>query len=1663
MPNNADQSHVDLADELTRLRRENEMLRVGAPDWASPLRDLRDYGPFYIAAATQELFEDFRYSADRPRRILFGLCELVEAAARFLALVAIADLSAANEGKAPDWISEAARTHLLRPQFGNWLALIRTIAEKGTPSAFPEFRSIHEALARIVPQVSLSNPQKEELSLLEVRNSIAHGSGGSSKRVAALIDLWGPRVRDLFLSLPLSNLELWARGRGDCFLMRGPDPNGLKMAAPSAVDAVLTENGMVLRRYINSDEKLVPLRPFGRFAEGAIRAADRADPVHLYPQLYARRGEVGILYSLFGDPNSLQMEIAGDSFEVLSVMFDRVLQKVVSADARVGIRGYEDQIERDAKNLLGRAAEKNILWNAIADLQAHPQGVISLTGAAGIGKSMLVADLFAKLREELEDQTKRGISRQIVLAYRFIDGDRGCAPAPFLEWLIARLAAAIESETKKDASGSANTLRRQAEELLSKHDFDRIVLILDGVDELTRREQPFALEILHLFEALPKLLTVVSCRPEYGLPELLDEIQAVPVFKDHLPGMSKRDIRELLDRWVSRLGKTLVKTDQETDGDNLDVKNAFVEAIERRAQGLPIYVKLVAEDCQKNRYFIDGRWKIDDLPESVYAYFEILAVRGALSDRVAYGPFVGALLAAAQEPLSAAEIVALLARDVGADAVRDASAKANLTESAWLAQLTGGILLDLGGLLRSGLGIDLLPRYALFHDELKTFVLNSPALGASVAKVREILAAGARQPDGDAATPYLYRNGIVHLLQVRQAEKALGLLCDVHYQIDRLRVLAPHGGDGGIRADWDRVMRAGAEPTRDQTDWQIFWATDGAYLFPEPDADGPRDFIECALTYAPDTTVGAAIGSIDISRCQPLITFEKALRGPGQKVATLSGHTGRIIEVRELSNGHILSWSKDGTLRLWLSTGQPAAKPISVPISMNGEVGAIELSGERILSWSDGKTKIDADPRHDWLMTADEKRARERMGRPLFSNGALRIWTLDGEPVGRTMVADGKFDGAIELAGGEVLSWRTTDVGHGQDYRNAALYRWNSAGDLVRRTVLQQSVYSGGRSNSAGDLVRRKEGGAFGLSGDRLLTWRGEELIIWDANGRELGRRLHGHTGAVSGAIELRDGRILSFANDRTVRLWSHIGEPIGTPIDTSAVMEVVNTIGPTIRGSENYFYRFVEGAIELADNRILLWAPEWAQIRDDNGQLLHQTICQDLISRKSTRPDMRIKAAGPLKKGFLLCLETDYHRYGVIIAFDRDFHETQRHEMDSNTGIDGAVELSDGRILYWTHDCLIHIWDRERERYEHQKRWRATARDLVTEGGKRGWRASKETMAWVERLTRETVAALVRVDAASVASAVRTVGRRGLSRAGEDIRSFIRSSRVGVSNLLPSRVGVSDLLRGGDGFTAHTTGLVGRRLLKRARAVASYWFTQKGTVPDVLFLHRAENIKYQSPYIKTCELSNKRFLSWGVSDGLRLWSRYGEPLGPVLEQEGCGAIEVVGDRFLSWNSEGGFRLWTLDGNPIGETVPAHSKSVTQVIRLMDGHLLSLSFDGTLRLWNKDGALIGEPMRGHRGNVDGAIQLADGRLLSWSWDRTLRIWTRDGHPISRHLFWYGTPWGEARRSPGDNVLTLVFLVDGHWIQCTDQFGPLYGLPYGNLKFLRAESVVSATH
>ncbi len=135
----------------------------------------------------------------------------------------------------------------------------------------------------------------------------------------------------------------------------------------------------------------------------------------------------------------------------------------------------------------------------------------------------------------------------------------------------------------------------------------------------------------------------------------------------------------------------------------------------------------------------------------------------------------------------------------------------------------------------------------------------------------------------------------------------------------------------------------------------------------------------------------------------------------GGMLVRLMKHGILLMGVKELSNGNILTWDRDNTLRIWRSDG----RLIHILTGHQDYIlGVIGLQNDRILSWD--------------------------------SYGLTQLWDSDGRLI-RTLheahpnrVVVGCIKGAIELTNGHILSWY---------HKHKVLQLWDANGTKLAELV----------------------------------------------------------------------------------------------------------------------------------------------------------------------------------------------------------------------------------------------------------------------------------------------------------------------------------------------------------------------------------------------------------------------------------------------------------------------------------------------------------------------------------------------------------------------------------------------------------------------------------
>lgn len=834
--------------------------------------------------------------------------------------------------------------------------------------------------------------------------------------------------------------------------------------------------------------------------------------------------------------------------------------------------------------------------------------------------------------------------------------------------------------------------------------------------------------------------------------------------------------------------------------------------------------------------------------------------------------------------------------------------------------------------------------------------------------------------------------------------------------------------------DWAEDFRRASqgEKSRDYQLWESFVKTNVNILRRGND-DWPSNkiLLQLAIEHADDSpaTIEAEKFLAD-DKCD-WAWLRRELRvdhsGVSNCVAVFDGHNSVVNGAQMLADGRILSWSDDGTLRIWDMESGTCLK------TMEGHIysvtGALQVSDGQILSWSE-RSAVDNSFRL-WSSNGEPLRAMEGLercvegaqqltdGRLLSWSGdnSLRLWSQEGVPIRVMAGHTSSVTGVQHLPDGRLLSWSTDNT----------LTLWSSEGESLR--VMEEHTdevngvlqLSGGQFlswskdntlrlwNSDGELLKVLEGhtdvvkGALLLPEERLLTWSEDSTLrLWTSDGEQL-KIFEGHDLSVDGALPLADGRILSWSGDTTLRLWNSDGEQlkilVGHRDNVNGVLLLPDgrflswSDDRTIRlwNTDGEFIKYllghsdnICGVLQASEQRFLSWSKDntlrfW-QLDGEYSELVgHYFPVEGFLSM----PNGRFLSWTATHEFWYLLWNNDGKLFKVL-----DEHTSY---------INGALQLSDGRFLSWSWDSTLRIWNSDGESLKVLEGHKDVVDGvlLLPDGHFLSWSYDSTLRLW--------------------------------SAEGELIRVLEgHTSSVYGAQLLPDGCILS--------WEAHLLRL---------------W---SHTGEELLVLENGHTL---GSIIKNAkQLSDGRFLSWDDSS-LILWSKNGE----ILKEFSAENFLLLPDgRLLTWDMFG----WTVDfWSPYGElltTLENNPNLLLGALHLSNGRFLAWFDDYSLRLLNYNLDTI-NIMAGHTDNIDGALLLHDGRLLSWAQDHTIRLWSATGEPIKSYhrseLLKFGPEvWMDLlppdQQTPIDGISSYRTVVS-------------IGSSYNHLLFWQAQSKCTARH
>jgi len=506
--------------------------------------------PSILALPLEEYLEE-----PDPVLKLWHACDVVELTLRMMVTIGLADLR--REGELPKEILGEIRSRIEEPTLGKWQGLAMAVAK-----IIPKKDSVVPELAGLVNDVFvplLDGPRGQripETSFSALRNQLAHG-GGVTKGVAKrLLAVWQPKFKESISKMSwLGELTLViSEGKGEIGALRGPSKK-MRPYVPGSEDVStalqkLFEHGDEVA--LVRENTVLPLWPLTLYGLPKIPDPDAQPSRAAAPQIYVRRGEVRLHFTPVGSDEVCQSEADETALDAFLKLFRWNEKEEQQKTMAYEVRGFEMDINKDASRLIGRVNELDVIRKALTSAN---EGVLWLTGAAGIGKSYMVARIAAEFTEVPPKNT-------LVLSYRFKAGDDRCTRDQFIRFAIERLktlddlASVEETDEQKLKKRKQENPVDELKEFLELLGDNRVLFILDGMDEIAERDSIFA-EDIPLGLSYSGVTWLCAGRPERGLPEAFSPERSRHLFPEGVPPLNTEDIRTML---LEKIGPLREKT-----------------------------------------------------------------------------------------------------------------------------------------------------------------------------------------------------------------------------------------------------------------------------------------------------------------------------------------------------------------------------------------------------------------------------------------------------------------------------------------------------------------------------------------------------------------------------------------------------------------------------------------------------------------------------------------------------------------------------------------------------------------------------------------------------------------------------------------------------------------------------------------------------------------------------------------------------------------------------------------------------------------------------------------------------------------------------------------------------------------------------------------------
>lgn len=474
---------------------------------------------------------------------------------------------------------------------------------------------------------------------------------------------------------------------------------------------------------------------------------------------------------------------------------------------------------------------------------------------------------------------------------------------------------------------------------------------------------------------------------------------------------------------------------------------------------------------------------------------------------------------------------------------------------------------------------------------------------------------------------------------------------------------------------------------------------------------------------------------------------------------------------------------------------------------------------------------------------------------------------------------------------------------------------------------------------------------------------------------------LEGHSGSVNGVKILEEGRILSYSDDKTLRLWDNKGNLL-------KVLEEHKD--------------FINGTIELNNGKILSWSNYSIILWDKSGQFIsifneHEGV---IVETKKLESEL-----------FFSWSDMDGSLHLIFW--------TQDGEIRKNIKIPNDIFecLEDSKI----NEIISEFSDPlEILGYIFRNKYKLFNNKIIF--------ARKHYLDVYDTKNNELKSIITRVE--GNIENIWTLNNDFIVVFTEDIYGEFRNS----FRLLDKDANLIKILRGHEDYINDIKILNDKKILTCSQDRTIRLWDNKGN--EILIL------KNHTESVTGIEIfSNEIFLSYSRDRTIRFWDNDGNLQNTLIAHNDIiNGVKVLKDtHVISYSNDHTLKLWNFERNKESECI-SHKGLINGYIKLNDTQILTYSDDNSLKIWNKNGELL-KTLEKHMSPVKEVKLLKDGNFLSFSnahfynlhTDDTICLWNESGeflrNLLSEELYLYEKNYFDTNETTLNEVTNHLLKID----------------------------------